>query len=108
MEKRLRKSIPVCRQAKHHAETVHCNCDVRANHSRLIRENGAKSIVLLKNTKGALRLKKPLMMSIFGANAGPAMAGLIQVSTQSKAPAQRTMDTWQLAQDLVKALSRCL
>ncbi|PYI05192.1 glycoside hydrolase [Aspergillus sclerotiicarbonarius CBS 121057] len=49
--------------------------DVRANHSRLIRENGVKSIVLLKNTRGALPLQKPRIMGVFGANAGAAMAG---------------------------------
>ncbi|RAL03482.1 putative beta-glucosidase [Aspergillus ibericus CBS 121593] len=49
--------------------------DVRANHSRRIRENGAKSIVLLKNTRSALPLRKPRIMGVFGANAGAAVAG---------------------------------
>lgn len=49
--------------------------DVRANHSKLIRANGAKSLVLLKNTNSALPLKKPHTMSIFGSHAGPATAG---------------------------------
>ncbi|KAL1305765.1 hypothetical protein AAFC00_007343 [Neodothiora populina] len=49
--------------------------NVRANHTALIRENGAKSIVLLKNENGALPLKSPMTMSIFGANAGPVMGG---------------------------------
>lgn len=49
--------------------------DVRANHSRLIREVGTKSIVLLKNKRSALPLQKPRIMGVFGANAGAAMAG---------------------------------
>lgn len=49
--------------------------DVRGNHSKLIRANGAKSLVLLKNVDNALPLKKPHTMAIFGAHAGPATAG---------------------------------
>ncbi|PYH67878.1 putative beta-glucosidase D [Aspergillus vadensis CBS 113365] len=49
--------------------------DVRANHTRLIREIGSKSIVLLKNERSALPLKRPRIMGVFGANAGAAMAG---------------------------------
>lgn len=49
--------------------------DVRANHSKLIRAEGAKSMVLLKNTDNALPLKKPHTMAIFGAHARAAMAG---------------------------------
>ncbi|KAJ5913399.1 beta-glucosidase D [Penicillium tannophilum] len=49
--------------------------DVRANHSKLIRAYGAKSMVLLKNTDNALPLKKPHKMAIFGAHARAAMAG---------------------------------
>lgn len=48
--------------------------DVRRNHSKLIRENGAKSMALLKN-KNALPLKKPHVMSVFGAHAGPVLGG---------------------------------
>lgn len=48
--------------------------DVRGNHSSLIRENGAKSIVLLKNN-GVLPLNKPRSMAVFGANAGPGIVG---------------------------------
>ncbi|KAE8135126.1 putative beta-glucosidase D [Aspergillus pseudotamarii] len=55
-------------------KTTDAYVDVRANHSKLIRENGAKSMALLKN-EGVLPLKKPRVMSIFGAHAGPAMGG---------------------------------
>ncbi|PMD41999.1 glycoside hydrolase family 3 protein [Hyaloscypha variabilis F] len=49
--------------------------DVRANHSTIVRTNGAASLVLLKNTNNALPLSKPLSMVIFGSHAGPVMAG---------------------------------
>lgn len=49
--------------------------DVRGNHSTIVRENGAASLVLLKNTNGALPLNKPLSMALFGSHAGPVMAG---------------------------------
>ncbi|USP79383.1 beta-d-glucoside glucohydrolase D [Curvularia clavata] len=52
--------------------------DVRANHSSLIRNIGANSLVLLKNSNtsgNGLPLDKPRVVSIFGAHAGPAMAG---------------------------------
>ncbi|KAK2609837.1 hypothetical protein N8I77_003314 [Diaporthe amygdali] len=48
--------------------------DVRGDHASLIRKVGAESIVLLKND-GVLPLKSPRTMSVFGAHAGPAMAG---------------------------------
>lgn len=44
-------------------------------HKKLIRENGAKSMVLLKNTDSALPLDSPQTMTIFGAHAGPKIAG---------------------------------
>ena len=49
--------------------------DVRANHSTIVRTNGAASLVLLKNTNNALPLNKPLSMATFGSHAGPIMAG---------------------------------
>lgn len=61
--------------------------DVRADHSKLIRANGAKSLVLLKNTNNALPLNKPHTMSIFGAHAGPAAAGPnMEFSVQGSGP----------------------
>jgi beta-glucosidase len=49
--------------------------DVRANHSAIVRLNGAASLVLLKNANNALPLIKPLSMALFGSHAGPAIAG---------------------------------
>jgi beta-glucosidase len=52
--------------------------DVRADHAKLIRKIGADSLALLKNnnTAGAgLPLDRPRTISIFGAHAGPSMAG---------------------------------
>lgn len=44
-------------------------------HKQLIREVGAKSLVLLKNTNNALPLKSPKTLSIFGSHAGPNVYG---------------------------------
>ncbi|KAF2141089.1 glycoside hydrolase family 3 protein [Aplosporella prunicola CBS 121167] len=52
--------------------------DVRANHAALIRKIGAESLVLLKNNNangGGLPLNRPRTMAVFGAHAGPVMAG---------------------------------
>lgn len=49
--------------------------DVRANHSTIVRTNGAASLVLLKNTNNALPLNKPKSIALFGSHAGPVMAG---------------------------------
>ncbi|KAL5356299.1 putative beta-glucosidase D [Aspergillus floccosus] len=49
--------------------------DVRANHAKLIRSHGAKSMVLLKNKNNALPVKKPHTMAIFGSHARAAIAG---------------------------------
>lgn len=49
--------------------------DVRGNHSQIVREVGAASLVLLKNTNNTLPLAKPLSIAIFGSHAGPIMAG---------------------------------
>ena len=52
--------------------------DVRADHAKLIRRVGADSLALLKNSDAAgagLPLKRPRTISIFGAHAGPAVAG---------------------------------
>lgn len=44
-------------------------------HRQLIRENGSKSLVLLKNVDNALPLKDLDVLSVFGAHAGPAVSG---------------------------------
>ncbi|KAF2158784.1 glycoside hydrolase family 3 protein [Zasmidium cellare ATCC 36951] len=52
--------------------------DVRANHSQLIRTVAQESLVLLKNKNSdgrGLPLQRPLVISLFGAHAGPGMAG---------------------------------
>ena len=51
---------------------------VRAHHAKLIRKIGADSLALLKNNNangGGLPLKQPMVVSAFGAHAGPCMAG---------------------------------
>ena len=52
--------------------------DVRADHAKLIRRIGADSLALLKNDNsagGGLPLERPRSIAIFGAHAGPSMAG---------------------------------
>ncbi|KAI0471685.1 glycoside hydrolase superfamily [Xylariaceae sp. FL0804] len=52
--------------------------DVRADHARLIRQVAGEAIALLKNDNAdgrGLPLDKPRTMALFGAHAGPAMAG---------------------------------
>lgn len=52
--------------------------DVRGNHSDIIRQVGGESLVLLKNNNAGgrgLPLNKPRTMSLFGAHAGPSVAG---------------------------------
>ncbi|KAF7542166.1 hypothetical protein G7054_g68 [Neopestalotiopsis clavispora] len=51
---------------------------VRANHSQVIRAVGDEALILLKNDKstgGGLPLNKPATVALFGAHAGPCMAG---------------------------------
>ncbi|KAF2146981.1 glycoside hydrolase family 3 protein [Aplosporella prunicola CBS 121167] len=50
--------------------------DVRANHSKLIRELGAAGIVLLKNENNTLPLKAPKRIGVFGNAAGDLTTGL--------------------------------
>ncbi|CAI7571796.1 unnamed protein product [Penicillium bialowiezense] len=52
--------------------------DVRGNHSTLIRQIAAESLVLLKNNKSGgrgLPLNKPRTVAAFGAHAGPTIVG---------------------------------
>ncbi|KAB5526382.1 glycosyl hydrolase family 3 N terminal domain-containing protein [Coniochaeta sp. 2T2.1] len=48
---------------------VNQRVDVQADHGALIREIGAKSIVLLKNTNSALPLRKPASLAVIGEDA---------------------------------------
>ncbi|KAI0535022.1 glycosyl hydrolase family 3 N terminal domain-containing protein [Xylaria digitata] len=49
--------------------TVNEHVDVQGDHAELIREIGAKSVVLLKNKGNALPLKKPASIAIIGEDA---------------------------------------
>jgi beta-glucosidase len=49
--------------------------DVRGDHADMIREQGAAAIVLLKNEKGALPLKAPKSIAVFGNDAGDDTSG---------------------------------
>lgn len=51
------------------------NRNVRGNHTILIRQHGADSTVLLKNENGALPLRAPKSIAIFGNDAGPLTQG---------------------------------
>lgn len=55
---------------------VNEHVDVRGNHSIMIREMGAASVVLLKNTNGALPLTgDEKLTAVFGEDAGPNLLG---------------------------------
>ncbi|KAL4987983.1 putative beta-glucosidase D [Aspergillus falconensis] len=61
--------------------------DVRANHAKLIRSHGSKSMVLLKNKNNTLPLNKPHKMAIFGSHARAAVAGPnLQFSVEGSGP----------------------
>ncbi|KAH9856097.1 glycoside hydrolase superfamily [Lenzites betulinus] len=49
--------------------------DVQADHFKVVREIGAAGTVLLKNSGGALPLKKPKSIAIIGNDAGPSSRG---------------------------------
>ncbi|KAH7104209.1 glycoside hydrolase superfamily [Auriculariales sp. MPI-PUGE-AT-0066] len=49
--------------------------DVQGTHKTLIRQIGAASTVLLKNTNNALPLAKPASIAVIGSHAGPNSAG---------------------------------
>lgn len=48
---------------------INQHVNVQGNHAPLIREIGAKSTVLLKNTKGALPLRSPKTVAVIGEDA---------------------------------------
>jgi beta-glucosidase len=50
--------------------------DVRDGHAEIIRALGAQSAVLLKNVNGALPLKAPKTIGVFGSDAGDTENGL--------------------------------
>lgn len=49
--------------------------DVQGNHKNIIRQIGAASIVLLKNTNNALPLTNPSTIGVIGSDAGPNSSG---------------------------------
>ncbi|KAH9895343.1 putative beta-glucosidase G [Xylariomycetidae sp. FL2044] len=51
--------------------------DVRGNHSALIRRHAAEATILLKNVDGALPLKAPKSIAIFGNDAGDPTQGFL-------------------------------
>ncbi|KAI0127432.1 putative beta-glucosidase D [Xylariales sp. AK1849] len=64
------------KQPKSGSSTVDRN--VRGNHSTIIRQVGREALVLVKNDNtggGGLPLNKPKTVALFGAHAGPVMAG---------------------------------
>ncbi|KAF7361317.1 Glycoside hydrolase family 3 protein [Mycena sanguinolenta] len=63
-------------------EATNAHVDVQADHDALVREIGAASTVLLKNTNGALPLKKPRSILLAGSDAGPGRIGPNQFADQ--------------------------
>lgn len=55
--------------------TVNNHVNVQGDHAELIREIGAKSIVLLKNNNNALPLKRPISLAVIGEDAQDNPAG---------------------------------
>lgn len=56
-------------------QQVNFHVDVRGDHASLIRDIGARSTVLLKNTNNALPLSKPKFLAVIGEDAGPNLLG---------------------------------
>lgn len=54
---------------------INQHVDVMDNHAQIIREVGANSITLLKNTNNILPLKSPKQIAIIGEDAGPSPYG---------------------------------
>jgi beta-glucosidase len=63
-------------------ETTNERVDVQEDHYKLVREIGAASTVLLKNSRGALPLNKPRSLVLIGSDAGPGRAGPNQFADQ--------------------------
>ncbi|TVY83615.1 Beta-glucosidase A, partial [Lachnellula suecica] len=56
-------------------QQINWHVDVRGDHGDVIREIGARSTVLLKNTNNALPLSKPKFVAVIGEDAGPNQYG---------------------------------
>ncbi|KAI1495604.1 glycoside hydrolase family 3 protein [Biscogniauxia marginata] len=61
---------PIHYAANEGHQQINWHVDVQGDHGELIREIGAKSTVLLKNT-GSLPLNKPKFLAVIGEDAGP-------------------------------------
>ncbi|RDW83250.1 putative beta-glucosidase 1 [Coleophoma crateriformis] len=66
---------PVHFAASQGYQQINQHVDVRGEHASLIREIGAKSTVLLKNTNNTLPLSKPKFLAVIGEDAGPNLYG---------------------------------
>ncbi|KAF7972683.1 hypothetical protein HWV62_17240 [Athelia sp. TMB] len=67
---------PVNFDSKDSTSSINQHVNVQGNHASLIREIGAASTVLLKNTAGALPLKAPKSIAVIGSDAGPNPSGI--------------------------------
>ena len=56
-------------------DTKNEHVDVRGDHWKVVRDIAAASIVLLKNTGGALPLEKPRSIAVIGSDAAPPIRG---------------------------------
>ncbi|WVW82363.1 hypothetical protein I302_104370 [Kwoniella bestiolae CBS 10118] len=61
--------------ARSRAEGNNSHVDVRGDHAKLIRQIGAASTVLLKNTNKTLPLKTPRKITLIGSDLGPSYKG---------------------------------
>lgn len=66
---------PLHYAASKNYQQINFHVDVRGEHASLIRNIGARSTVLLKNTNNTLPLKKPTYLAVIGNDAGSAPYG---------------------------------
>lgn len=62
-------------EGRQDVKQINWHVDVRGDHAKLIRDIGARSTVLLKNTNKALPLSKPKSLAVIGADAGASAIG---------------------------------
>ncbi|KAH0524204.1 hypothetical protein TsFJ059_006738 [Trichoderma semiorbis] len=77
--------------------TINQHVNVQANHKKLIRQIGGASTVLLKNTKKALPLKKPLSIAVIGNDAHDNPAGPNACSDRGCSNVKNGYPIWTLA-----------
>jgi beta-glucosidase len=71
----INNTIPTYQHPFNLGSPADINRDVRGDHDKVIREIGAASAVLLKNVRGALPLKQPKRIAVFGNNAADLSGG---------------------------------